>query len=146
MNATATDAQDDHGDDDQGGSAPRATEAQERARLVVGIVGMLFVVAFVAACWQVDRARGTSPAYVRVTSIAHHAHGGAEVYTATVENTGDVTAEQVLVRGEVAGEDPVDHEIDFLAPGEADEVSFRAPGGTKRGDVHVRVHAWTASH
>jgi uncharacterized protein (TIGR02588 family) len=129
-----------------GGSGGGTTEAQERARLVVGIASLVLVLAFVATCWWVERSRGSAPAYVRVVSVERATHGRGETFTATVENTGDTTAEQVLVRGTVGDADPVDHEIDFLAPGEQDELTLKAPPGTKRSDVEVRVHAWTDAH
>lgn len=121
------------------------SKAQERARLVVGIFGLIIVVGFVVAAAIVDRERGSSPPHVRVVSIERAAANSAEAFTATVENTGDITGEQVVVRGTVGDEDPVDHEIDFLAPGEEAEVSFIGSPGTTKDDITVQVLAWTAA-
>ena len=118
---------------------------QERARMVVGLIGLAIVIAFALTAAVVDIRRGSSPPVVRVVSVAAEHHDKSEVFTVTVENTGDITAEQVLVRGTIGDADPVDHEIDFLAPGEEDEVSFVAPAGTAKAELTPEVLAWTAA-
>ncbi len=126
-------------------SSSDTTPGQERARMVAGIIGLVLVLAFVAACVLVDEGRGDGAAFVKVTKVARASQKDIVTFTAEVENTGDVTAEQVMVRGEIGDADPVDHEIDFLAPGETDEVTFTAPSGTKRSDAEVQITAWTQS-
>lgn len=121
------------------------TAGQERARLVVGVLSAVLVVAFVIVCVRVDDGRGSSPALVRATGVQREHRGAIDTMTVTVKNTGDVTAEQVLVRATVADDDAVDHEIDFLAPDAEDEVSYVVPAGTPRRDVHIAVLAWTSS-
>jgi uncharacterized protein (TIGR02588 family) len=123
----------------------KPSQGQERARLLVGVIGMIIVLGFVVAAVIVDDRRGSSPPRVEVMSVEHARAGAAESFTVTVENRGDITAEQVLVRGTVGSEDPVDHEIDFLAPGEQDEVTFTAPEGTAKDALTAEVLAWTAA-
>ena len=120
-------------------------EVQNRSHLVAGIIGLAIVGLFLATCIWVDTGIGNAPAKVVVVSLESEPIGDRLAFTALVKNQGDHTAEQVLVRGEVVGANPVDHEIDFLAPGEEGEVSFLAPADTSDSDVAASVLAWTQS-
>lgn len=120
------------------------TEGQERARLVVGLLGLALLLGFMALSIAVDEGRGQQPARVRVKSISVDESQGTKLATVEVENVGDVTAERVLVRIEVKddGEDPVERDIDFLAPGESDDLTVVLPDDATEDDVEATVPGW----
>lgn len=120
--------------------------SQDRARLLVGIVSVLLLIAFAVTGLVVDEGRGQSPARVKVMSVAVETIGkDTHVATVGVENLGDITAEAVVVRVEVEGEDPIDRDIDFLAPAESDEITFVLPSEIQESDVDADVKGWTSA-
>lgn len=126
-------------------SSEADSRSRERQRLAVGVVGLVAVLAFAVACVAVDRSTGSEPPVVEVRSVDRVRENEVALFEVEVENVGGATASQVQVRAQVGEDDAIDHEVDFLAPGERDDVTFAVPAGTTTEDVQVEVVAWTAS-
>lgn len=123
-----------------------APRNQDGARLVVGIVSALLLLAFTATGIIVDEGRGQAPARVNVASISVDTIGSdTHVATVEVENVGDITAQDILLRVEVEGEDPFDRDVQFLAPAETADVTFVVPDGTSESDIDADVKAWSGA-